>query len=146
MLVHKFLVFLIFFWSSFISASYITLLDKFSFSTFLLNFKSYTDRILDSIGAAGQTERIQPSTNLGNSGTDCIANYYEKILSDPAGHGQNWTLIKETVHADWQLQNLNGETGPSAKGLKLLMDLWSIMFLDINVERQFTLLCRYVCT
>ena len=140
MLVHKFLVFLISFcWLSFISASYITLLDKFSFSTFLLNFKSYTDGILDSIGAS-QTERRQP-TNL-SAGTDCIANFYEKILSDPAGHGQNWNLIKETVHADWQLQNLNRETGPAAQGLKLLMDLWSIMFLDIHVERQFTLLCR----
>ena len=31
-----------------------------------------------------------------------IDNFYEKILRDPLGAGQNSTLIHETFHKDWQ--------------------------------------------
>ena len=41
-----------------------------------------------------------------------INNFYEKMLSDPFGGGQNLTLIGETFHADWQSRpNILNPTG-----------------------------------
>ena len=43
-----------------------------------------------------------------------IKNFYDKMLSDPSGAGQNLTLIGETFHTDWQSRP-NG-LNPTGKG------------------------------
>ena len=44
-----------------------------------------------------------------------IKNFYDKMLSNPSGAGQNLTLIGETFHADWQSRP-NG-LNPTGKGI-----------------------------
>ena len=84
-------------------------------------------------------------------GPQAIKNLYEKIMSDPQRHGQNITLIKETVHDDWGTRpnpikpNCKGsQCGPGAEGFKTLFKSWSKFLPDMYVEREQTLFCRYV--
>ena len=82
-------------------------------------------------------------------GPQAIKNLYEKIVSDPGRHGQNITLIKETVHDDWGTRpnplkpNCKGsQCGPGAEGMKTLFNSWAKFLPDIYIEREQTLFCR----
>ena len=83
-------------------------------------------------------------------GPQAIKNLYEKFVSDPQRHGQNITLIKETVHDDWGTRpnplkpNCKGsQCGPGAEGMKTLFNSWAKFLPDIYIDRQWTLFCRY---
>lgn len=87
-------------------------------------------------------------------GPQAIKNLYEKIVSDPGRHGQNITLIKETVHDDWGTRpnplkpNCKGsQCGPGAEGMKTLFNSWAKFLPDIYIEREQTLFCSdsYIC-
>merc|ERR1712238_52966 len=79
--------------------------------------------------------------NLPNS----IENLYDKILSNPGTHGQNLSLIRETVADDWnnrpnQLNPSKGiGAGPFPEGLKKLMGAFSTMLKDVKFTRKETL-------
>ena len=79
--------------------------------------------------------------NLPNS----IENLYDKILSNPGTHGQNLSLIRETVADDWnnrpnQLNPSKGiGAGPFPEGLKKLMGAFSTMLQDVKFTRKETL-------
>ena len=78
--------------------------------------------------------------NLPNS----IENFYDKILSNPGTHGQNLSLIRETVADDWnnrpnQLNPSKGiGAGPFPEGLKKLMGAFSTMLKDVTFTRKET--------
>ena len=84
-----------------------------------------------------QNPPIEPGNYLTEV-PQCISNFYEKILSDPSGGGQNEALIRETFHNDWNtrpnpLNPVQG-TGPGPDGLKVLTGIWSIMFKNVKVR------------
>ena len=84
-----------------------------------------------------QNPPIEPGNYLTEV-PQCINNFYEKILSDPSGGGQNEALIRETFHNDWNtrpnpLNPVQG-TGPGPDGLKVLTGIWSIMFKNVKVR------------
>ena len=64
-----------------------------------------------------------------------IDNFYEKILRDPLGAGQNSTLIHETFHKDWQSRpncmNPYGK-GPGAEGLMKCMGFFGTWFPQLR--------------
>jgi len=75
----------------------------------------------------------------------CIADFYDKILSNPGTDGQDEALIAKTLDADWNtrpnpLNPIEG-TGPLPAGLKMIMGAWSVMIPDMKIERKQTLLC-----
>ena len=82
--------------------------------------------------------------NLPNS----IENFYDKILSNPGTHGQNLSLIRETVADDWnnrpnQLNPSKGiGAGPFPEGLKKLMGAFSTMLQDVKFTRKETLVTQ----
>ena len=79
--------------------------------------------------------------NLPNS----IENFYDKILSNPGTHGQNLSLITETVADDWNTRPnpLNPAmgigAGPFPEGLQKIMGAWSVMMPDLSITRKETL-------
>jgi len=70
--------------------------------------------------------------------------FYDEILDDPPGNGQNLTLIREAMAADWGQRpnplNPAGGTGPFQEGLKQIMGIWGSIMPDVFVNRQQTLL------
>lgn len=74
----------------------------------------------------------------------CIVDFYDNILSNPGSHGQNQTLINQTMASDWKTRinplNHSGGLGPGPVGLKAIMGLWSVMIPNIKITRMNTML------
>lgn len=69
-----------------------------------------------------------------------VFNFYDKILQDITGAGQDEALLAETFAEDWQsrpngLNRVEG-SGPGRQGLKKLLGFFSIIFQDIKFERR----------
>jgi len=94
-----------------------------------------------------KTKFMNPPSKPGQLLTEIptsIDNFYEKILRDPLGSGQNSTLIHETFHKDWQSRpncmNPYGK-GPGADGLMKCMGYFGTWFPQLRFERKHTMLC-----
>ena len=74
-----------------------------------------------------------------------IHNWYELILSDPLGNGQDDALIAETFAEDWNsrpnaLNPIEG-TGPFREGVKILMAGYGLLIPVLKFQRVHTMLC-----
>ena len=85
------------------------------------------------------------------SGPPAIRNLYDIIFNDIKGSGQDINLIKQTFHEDWSTRpnpenwDCKGpKCGPGQEGMKQILGSWGTIFPDIYVERQYTLMCRFV--
>ena len=90
------------------------------------------------------------SAQMG-SGPPAIKNFYDTIFNDIKGSGQDINLIKQTFHEDWSTRPnpvdwacKGTKCGPGQEGLKQFFGLMGTIFPDFYVERQYTLMCRFV--
>jgi len=67
----------------------------------------------------------------------CINNFYDKILSDSTGGGQNNTLLLETMHRNAIVRPRMSSLGVvGIGGLKLITSYFADVMPDIKYERQ----------
>ena len=90
------------------------------------------------------------SAQMG-SGPPAIRNFYDTMFNDVLGSGQDLNLIKQTFHEDWSTRpnpvswDCKGtKCGPGQEGFKAVLGIWGTIFPDFYVERQYTLMCRFV--
>merc|ERR1711988_53563 len=76
---------------------------------------------------------------------EAIETFYDEILSNPGTHGQNLSLIRDTIAEDWNTRPnpLNPAmgicVGPFPEGLQKIMGAWSVIMPDISITRKETL-------
>ena len=71
---------------------------------------------------------LKPARNLTEV-PQAIYDFYNNILSDVSGRGQNVQMLEQTVHKDWSSRpnyiNLVDGKGPNLNGLKSLTGLFN---------------------
>ena len=92
-----------------------------------------------------QNPREQPGELLTEI-PENIKHFYDIIMRDPLGQGQNETLINSVFHQDWnvRINNLNPTgKGPGAgpNGNQKIFGLFGTFVPDLKFERQHTFLC-----
>ena len=77
---------------------------------------------------------------------ESIKNFYDIILQDPLGQGQNETLVRSVFNPDWNVRvnNVNPTkpgpgTGPN--GNQKIFGLLGTFIPDLKFERQHIFLC-----
>ena len=91
---------------------------------------------------------ILPMVTCEKPGPQAIKNFYDTIFGDVGAASQNMTLLRETFAEDWNTRpnplNPTGKgpsSGPFPEGMSKILGLWSVMFKDVKVDRQHTLMC-----
>ena len=77
---------------------------------------------------------------------ESIKNFYDKVMRDPLGQGQNVTLVNSIFNPDWQVRvnNLNPTargpgTGPN--GNQKIFGLFGTFVPNLKYEREHIFLC-----
>merc|ERR1712012_1189655 len=112
------------------------------------HFEGWTEALAQLLGEPKQlfqNPREQPGELLTEI-PESIKNFYDIIMRDPLGQGQNETLINSVFHQDWnvRINNLNPTgKGPGAgpNGNQKIFGLFGTFVPDLKFERQHTFLC-----
>jgi len=112
------------------------------------HFEGWTEALAQLLGEPKQlfqNPREEPGELLTEI-PESIKNFYDIIMRDPLGQGQNETLINSVFHQDWnvRINNLNPTgKGPGAgpNGNQKIFGLFGTFVPDLKFERQHTFLC-----
>ena len=82
---------------------------------------------------------LKPARNLTEV-PQAVYDFYNNILSDVSGRGQNVQMLEQTVHKDWSSRpnyiNLVDGKGPNLNGLKSLTGLFNKIIPNLKFEMR----------
>ena len=91
------------------------------------------------------------SVTAETDGPKPIRDFYDKILNNAGSNAQNFALLRQTVHDDWEIFPKNGFYDMRNKPDKMdgpimlskYLQMWSTMLPQMTRERFETVMCRY---
>ncbi len=82
-------------------------------------------------------------TLTGDDVPRAIEVFYDEVVADPLGGGQNIDLIRQALAPDWETRpnplNPVGGDGPGPEGLMTILQGWGTFMVDLKIERIRTI-------